>query len=255
MSWVLGAGVLLLAAATVGAAIGSFLNVVADRLPSGASLLRPASHCPNCARRLTPLELVPILSWLALRGRCRSCGNPIPRRMPLVELGTAVLFVLAALQARSLPLLLLQWLYLSLLMVLAVIDLEHQLIPNVIVFPALVLAGAAAFLQPDRGAVSYFLGGGLAFAALLAIALVRPAGMGMGDVKLAAFVGLILGFPHAVAMLLLAFILGGVVAGGLLLAGAARREDPIAFGPFLSLAGVIGLLYGDRIVALWLGGI
>lgn len=240
--------------AVLGASTGSFLNLVADRLPRGKSLLHPPSHCPHCGRRLSPLELVPVLSWLALRGRCRNCGEAIPARVPLVESGTAALFTLAALEGGQPPLLIAEWVFLSLLVVLAVIDLEHQLIPNVVVLPAIVLAAVAAFLQPDRGAASFFLGGGLAFGTLMTIAVVRPAGMGMGDVKLSGFMGLMLGFPHAVAMLLLAFVVGGLVAAGLLLIGAAKREDPIPFGPFLSLAGAVGLLYGDRIVALWLGG-
>lgn len=237
----------------LGAAVGSFLNVVADRLPNGESLIEPPSHCPHCGRRLNPLDMIPVLSWLILRGRCRTCSGSIPLRVPLVEGATALLFGFAGARIGLRPFLGLVLIYLSLLAVLAVIDLEHHRIPNSIVFPAIVLGALATPVTPGSTVGQLALGGAIAFFVFLAVAVLIPKGMGMGDVKLAAFVGLILGYPEIVFLLLLAFILGGIVAGGLLVSRVRGRSDPIPFGPFLSLAGMVGLLFGDRLISLWLG--
>jgi leader peptidase (prepilin peptidase)/N-methyltransferase len=239
--------------ALLGALVGSFLNVWADRMPSGQSLIVPPSHCPGCQRRLSAWEMVPIVSWLLLRGRCRTCGEPIPIRVLLVELLTAVLFGLVGWRYGIQPYSFLLLLYLSLLIVLSLIDLEHHLIPNQIVFPALLIAALASPLTPTASLSRLWLGGALSFAVLWLIAILLPRGMGMGDVKLTAFIGLIVGFPTVIPMLLLSFILGGVVGAFLLLTGIKGRSDPVPFGPFLAAAGVVGLLYGDAIVQAWLG--
>lgn len=244
---------LLIGAGVLGTAVGSFLNVVADRLPKGGSLISPPSHCPHCQRRLGPLDMIPILSWLALRGRCRTCAGSIPARVFLVELATGFLFAAAAARFGLRPFTALVVVYISLLITVAVIDLEHQRIPNSIVFPAIALGALASPLTPSSTIGRLALGGAVGFFVFLAVAVLIPRGMGMGDVKLAAFVGLILGYPEIVLLLLLAFILGGLVAGTLLVSKLRGRSDPIPFGPFLSLAGVVGLLYGDQLIALWLG--
>jgi len=239
--------------AVIGACVGSFLNVVADRLPERKSLIRPASHCPACGRRLSPLELIPVVSWLALRGRCRHCRTPIPLRVPLVEALTAGIFVATAWLVSPWQRATLSLLYASLLIVIAVIDFEHHLVPNRLVYPGLLLALAGAFVPVPPEPLSALAGGAIAFGTLFAIAALSPGGMGMGDVKLAAFVGLSLGFPLAVPIVLLAFVSGGLVGGLLLMTKRARPGDAVPFGPFLALAGVLGLLLGDRLLISWLG--
>lgn len=236
----------------LGAVVGSFLNVWADRMPAGISLIEPPSHCPHCGRRLSAWELIPVLSWVILRGRCRTCGEKIPWRVPIVELLTGLLFGLAAWRFGLRPYTFLVLLYLSLLIVLSIIDLDYQRIPNQIIFPALAIAAVASPFTPHATLGQLWLGGAIAFGLLFLIAVLLPGGMGMGDVKLIAFIGLTLGFPRVVPILLLAFILGGLVAGFLLITKIRDRSDPVPFGPFLATAGVIGLLFGDSLVNLWL---
>src|SRR5579884_2341607 len=170
-----------LALATVmGAVIGSFLNVVAYRLPRRESLIHPGSHCPRCQAPIRPYDNIPVLGWLLLRGRCRGCAQPIPARYPVVEALTAVLAVGLVLVAVLVP--------------VALIDLDHRIIPNLITGPAALLAlviGAAT--GPPHGLVAQLIAGAAAAGFLLVFALLYPAGMGMGDVKLAGVLGLFLG--------------------------------------------------------------
>lgn len=239
----------------LGAVVGSFLNVWADRMPAGESVVRPPSRCPHCERRLSPWEMIPVLSWILLRGRCRTCGEPIPLRIPFIELLTGLLFALTGYRYGLRPYTFLLLLYISLFIVISLIDMEHQRIPNQIVFPALLIAALTTPLRPDAGLAELWLGGAIGFGSLFLIALLLPRGMGMGDVKLTAFIGLILGYPKIVPMLLLAFIFGGLTGAFLLITRLKSRKDPVPFGPFLASAGVIGLLYGDWIVGLWLGSL
>lgn len=241
--------------ALLGAAVGSFVNVCIDRLPVGQSLLEPPSHCPACKRQLASWELIPVLSFFLLKGRCRSCGSPIPWRVLLIEVGAGVLFALTWLRFGASLTTIYVSAYGSLLLVLLGIDLEHQRIPNKIVYPAIALALVAAVLTPGAQPVALLLGGAIAFGLLLLIALLLPGGMGMGDVKLTAFIGLIVGYPLVLVMLFFSFLLGGAVAGALLLAGKVGRKESIAFGPFLAVAGMTTLLYGDAILTWWLARI
>jgi len=236
----------------LGAAVGSFLNVVIDRLPAGKSLASPPSHCDHCQRRLSPLELVPIFSYLFLRGRCRTCQKPIPIRNLAVELGTGLAFLLTW-QIYGLS-----WttalysLYGSLLITLGCIDLEHQKIPNLLIYPAIGLGLVMIpVLQLDDPWMT-LTGGLLGFAVLFLIAVLAPGAMGMGDVKLVVFLGFVVGFPEIILALFLAFISGGLVAGILLVLKKLGRKDTVAFGPFLGLAGFISLLYGSQILDWWL---
>jgi leader peptidase (prepilin peptidase)/N-methyltransferase len=238
----------------LGIAVGSFLNVLADRLPQGKSILSPPSHCPACRRRLTPMELIPVLSYLILRGRCRTCGAPIGARILGVELGTGLLFALAAWRiAPSDPVswatLLLESTYLAVLVAVTVTDLEHGLIPNRIVYPAIGLGLAGSILAgwPD---LLRHLGGGLLGGGVIAliIALV-PEGMGWGDAKLAAFVGLVTGLPGTLFALFVAFVPGGLIAGMLMATGRRKRGETISLGPFLAFGGAAVLLYGDELLA------
>ena len=244
-----------LAFATLGALIGSFLNVCIDRLPRSESIAAGRSRCDSCGATLSSIELIPIVSYLVQRGRCRHCGAHIPLRVLLVEFGTAAAFALIWLRYPG------QWLsvviaaYASLLIVMLVIDLEHGRILNQLSYPAIGLALVAAPFTPGRAPLELLAGGALGLAVLLAITLVYPAGMGMGDVKLAAFIGLIVGLPYVWLALFLAFVGGGLISGVLVLAKVLGRKDPIAFGPFLAAGAFATLLYGDSILAWWAQGI
>jgi leader peptidase (prepilin peptidase)/N-methyltransferase len=246
------AAVLLVFAVLLGTIVGSFLNVCIDRLPRGASLSSPPSQCEACGRRLSPLELIPVLSYTALRGRCRTCGARFPARVVAVEAGTGLAFLLVfeqfglSLQAG------LAIAYTCLLIVIGVIDLEHHRVLNGLTYPAIALALAAAAVTPGRGLLSLLLGGLIGGGALLLLALVSPRAMGFGDVKLSFFLGLVLGYPLVVVGLFLAFVVGGLVSLGQLAAGKVRRGDAVAFGPYLALAGFAALLYGDRLLTWWL---
>ncbi len=237
----------------LGTVVGSFLNVVADRLPTHGSLFAPPSHCPACRRRLAPAELIPVLSYLVLRGRCRTCGASIGMRTLGVELGNGVLFALAAWRIapadwQGWMALALTAAYLAVLVAVTVTDLERGLILNRVVFPAIGLGLVGALLAGWPGLL-YRLGGGLVAAGIIAliIALV-PGGMGWGDAKLAGFVGLVAGLPGVWFALFIAFVSGGLVAGVLLALGHRKRRDTIPLGPFLALGGAVALLYGQEMV-------
>lgn len=237
----------------LGAAVGSFLNVAADRLITGASLSQPPSHCPACQRRLRAWELLPVISYLALRGRCRTCGARIGARSLGVELGTGLLFALAA--SRPETALLSAWprlafaaAYLAALLLVTVTDLEHGLILNRVLAPVAALAVLDAALRgwPEFG---LRLGAGALGAGLIAliIALV-PGGMGWGDVKLTGFIGLITGLPGLGFALFIGFVGGGLVAALLLLTGKVRRGQTLPLGPFLTLGATATVLYGPLLL-------
>src|SRR3954454_18884424 len=179
--------------APLGLLIGSFLNVVAYRLPRGQSLVKPRSRCTSCGEEVRPYDNVPLLSWLLLRGRCRHCGEGISARYPAVELVTALTFAVVALVRGLDAGLLLDLPFAAMLIAVANIDLEHRIVPNKILLPLAVWGIAAtAVVRPDALAES-LIAGAAAFTALLLTALAYPAGMGMGDVKLAGVMGLYLG--------------------------------------------------------------
>jgi len=244
----------------LGMIVASFLNVCADRLPAGQSLVYPPSHCPACSRRLAAKDLIPIFSYLWLRGRCRYCKAPIPKRVLWVEIATAALFGLAYWQyglSIELPIALF---YISLFMVIFVIDFEHGLILNKIVYPALVVALVISIFftifLPDvsivPGIARAAIGGGIGFVVFFLIVIVSRGGMGFGDVKLAALIGLVTGYLVVVA-LLMGIILGGLVAVILLGFKIRKRKEAIPFGPFLAVAAIVTLLWGSDIFSWYLG--
>jgi leader peptidase (prepilin peptidase) / N-methyltransferase len=241
----------IIAIGLLGAAVGSFLNVVVHRLPLGESVVRPRSRCPECETQLRSRDNVPVLSWLLLRGRCRRCGAPISPRYPLIELGTAAAFVAVALTRGVDSGLVLELPFVAVLIAVAAIDLEHRIVPNRIVAPAAVFGlAASAVVHPDL-LPTLLLAGAIAFAGLLVAALAYPGGMGMGDVKLAGVMGLYLG--AAVAPALLAAFAAGSAVGLAILAreGSAARKKAVPFAPFLALGGLVGLLAGPQLVDLY----
>jgi leader peptidase (prepilin peptidase) / N-methyltransferase len=240
-------------AALSGLIIGSFLNVVIHRLPRGESLSSPPSHCPNCGAQVRPYDNVPVLSWLILRGRCRSCGAPISFRYPLVEAGTAALYVAVVLVKGADRDVWLGLVFVTLLIPVALIDLDRRIIPNRLLAPAAVAAIAIqAAVHPGK-LPEHLIAAGAAGGFFLLAALAYPRGMGMGDVKLAAVMGLFLG--RSVGPALLAAMIAGTLAGMVVIArkGAeAGRKTAVPFGPFLALGGVLGLLAGGPIVDWYL---
>jgi leader peptidase (prepilin peptidase) / N-methyltransferase len=235
----------------LGAAVGSFLNVVIHRLPRGKSVVRPGSRCPACDRAIAARDNVPVVSWLLLRGRCRHCGEPIAPRYPLIELLTAAVFVAVALVRGVDMELLVQLPLAAVLIAVAAIDLEHRIVPNTLVAPAAAWAVVGGVAIDAAGLPELLAAGGGAFAGMLLVALAYPAGMGMGDVKLAGAMGLYLGVSIVPA--LLAGFLAGTLVGLAIIAreGAGARKKGIPFAPFLALGGLVGLLAGPELVDLY----
>jgi leader peptidase (prepilin peptidase)/N-methyltransferase len=241
----------MVAIGLVGAAVGSFLNVVAYRLPRGESLIRPGSHCPGCERGIAPYDNVPVLSWLVLRGRCRGCGERISIRYPLVEALTAVVFAAIAIVGGVDSDLLLELPFAAALIAVAAIDLDRHVIPNRILLPAAVYGVVAAAIVATDDLPELLIAGSAAFLALLLVTLAHPAGMGMGDVKLAGVMGLYLGAAVAPA-LLVAFLAGTLVGLGMMVQdGPGARKRGVPFGPFLALGGLVGLLAGPELIDLY----
>ncbi|HEX5821662.1 MAG TPA: prepilin peptidase [Solirubrobacterales bacterium] len=232
---------------------GSFVGLVAHRMPRGSSVVGGRSMCDSCGVQIAAYDNVPVLSWLMLRGRCRSCGATIPVRYLLVELALGAAFAATAVVFHDDPgTLALGLVFVAMLAAITLTDLERRLIPNRILIAGAVAALAIAVATdpsslPERGITALVAGG-----SLLLIALAYPRGMGMGDVKLAAVMGLYLGSAVSVA-LAVAVIAGSVVGIGVMLReGSGARKQAVPFGPFLALGGVVALLAGDQLVNAYL---
>jgi leader peptidase (prepilin peptidase) / N-methyltransferase len=237
-----------------GLATGSFVTVVAHRVPLGESVVAPRSRCPGCGAPIAPYDNMPVVSWLLLRGRARCCGGAISSRYPLAELGLGALYAATVLVLWDDPgEIALGLVFVTTLVAVTLTDLERRLIPNRILAVAAVLGLAIAAATdpaglPERAAAAAAAGG-----LLLAAALAYPRGMGLGDVKLAAVMGLFLG--RNVAPAIVVALVAGSLVGLAVIArhGAAARKRAIPFGPFLALGGVVGLLAGDQLVDWYLG--
>ncbi len=247
----LAVAVVVLAIGVFGALVGSFLNVVIHRLPRGESLAFPRSRCPSCGVAIAPYDNVPVVSWLLLRGRCRSCGRPVSPRYPLVEGLTAVVFALVA-AARGMNLdLAFELPFAAMLIAVAGIDLEHHIVPNRIVAPATAFGLAAAVLLRSGDLFVLLFAGTAAFVFLLVTALAYPAGMGMGDVKLAGVMGLFLGLS-VIPALFIAFVLGSAVGLAMMARhGVSARKRGVPFAPFLAAGGLAALLGGPDFIDLY----
>lgn len=246
--------------AVVGLLVGSFLNVVAHRIPAGVRVTTPPSACPSCGHRIRPYDNVPVVSWLLLRGRCRDCRAPISIRYPLVEAGTAVLFALtASLIGPSWVLPAFLW-FAAVVEVLVIIDLAHKRIPNRILYPgtavALVLLAAGAVAEGEASALLRGLAGGAGyFGLLLLVAIVARGGFGFGDVKLAFLLGLFAAYRSWESLfvsVVMAFLVGGLISIVLLVARRAGRRDAIPFGPALAVGVAIGIAAGIPIADWYL---
>lgn len=249
--------------ALLGLIVGSFLNVVAYRVPMGRSIVRPPSACPACGQAVRPRDNVPILSWLVLRGRCRDCGVAISARYPLVEAGTAMLFVAAVAVIGAAWVLPAYWWFGAAGMALILTDLDHKRLPDRIVFPALgiglvLLAAGSVADGAGWAPVLRGIGGAAAYAGFLfVIFLIAPrGGFGFGDVKLALVLGLFLAYQSWAVLwagIMLAFFLGGMLAVLLLVTRRAGRKDAIPFGPSLIAAAFLAVAWGQDLVDWYVG--
>jgi leader peptidase (prepilin peptidase)/N-methyltransferase len=232
---------------------GSFVGVVAHRVPRGRSIVGPRSECPCCGTQIAAYDNVPVFSWLLLGGHCRSCGARIPARYPLIELAVGAAFAATAIVFRDDPAALaLGLVFVAVLGAITLTDLERRVIPNAILLVgtaigAAIVAATDPSSLPERAASAAGAGG-----FLLLFALIYPRGMGMGDVKLAAVMGVFLGVS-VVPALLISIVFGTLVGVGLMLRyGPEARKHAIPFGPFLAAGGVVGLLAGSELVAWYL---
>ena len=236
-------------AGVLGLAVGSFLNVVIYRLPRKESLSKPRSRCPGCGTQIAARDNIPVLSWLLLRGRCRHCGEPISARYPLVEALTAVLCVAVVIAEGADSDVWLGLAFVLLLIPVTFIDLDHRIIPNVLTgLGAVVALVLVAVFQTDD-LVEHLIAAVAAGGFLLVAAIAYPAGMGMGDVKLAFVMGLFLGRAVGPAMFV-ALIAGSLV--GIVVVRRHGRKAGVPFGPFLALGGIVGLFAGDALVDAYL---
>jgi leader peptidase (prepilin peptidase)/N-methyltransferase len=238
-------------AAAFGAIIGSFLNVVIWRLPRGESLVTPGSRCPRCGTPIAPHDNIPVVSWLVLRGRCRHCGARVSPRYPSVELLTAAAFAAVVAVRGFDDDLVLELPFVACLIALAAIDLDHQILPNRIVYPMAAYGVLATVLVDRDDLVENLAAGGGVFLFLFVTVLMYPRGMGMGDAKLGGAMGLYLGLSVVPAMLT-AFLTGSVV--GLVIVareGTAARKKAVPFGVFLAIGGVVGVLAGPELIDLY----
>ena len=232
---------------------GSFVGVVAHRVPRGRSIVGPRSECPSCGTQIAAYDNGPVFSWVLLGGRCRSCAARISARYPLVELAVGAAFAATAIVLHDDPAeLALGLTFVALLAAVTLTDIERRVIPNAVLLVGAVIATGIVLATdpaslPERIAAAVGAGG-----FLLIAALIYPGGMGMGDVKLAAVMGLFLGVS-VVPALFVGIALGALVGLGLILRhGSEARKHPVPFGPFLAIGGVVGLLAGSRMIEAYL---
>lgn len=251
---------LILLTLLIGLVVGSFVNVVAYRVPLGRSVVRPPSACPRCGSPISARDNVPVLGWLLLGGRCRQCRAKISVRYPLVEAGTSLLF-LATVEVVGVRWLLPAYLWFGgVTMALVLTDLDHKRLPNRIVYPGVavgaVLLGAGSVADANWPSFLRALGGGVVyFVGLYLLALVARGGFGMGDVKMAALLGMFTAYVSwrvLAAAVFLAFGIGGAVAIGLMVLRKRNRKDEIPFGPSMIVASWIAISYGETLVSWWL---
>jgi leader peptidase (prepilin peptidase)/N-methyltransferase len=253
---------LIVCAVVAGLVIGSFLTVVVDRVPQGESVVAPPSRCGSCGLRLGPLDLVPVLSWAALRGKCRQCGAKIGIEPVVLELTTAGLFVLMAVRfddmRAAIPA---YWILCATLVALTWIDLRTQRLPREITYTGIVLGSIALVVaalvldEPERIWMAA-LGAGIALATMWLIYTFSRGGMGDGDVRLAPLLGLFLGWINpgiVLPGLFFGFLAGAVVGVAMMAGNRAGRRTALPFGPFLALGTIVGIFVGQHFVDIVLG--
>ncbi len=237
----------------LGLLIGSFINVCIYRLPKKESIVAPRSYCPSCQHPVRSYDNIPVLSFLLLRGRCRDCHAVISWQYPAVELVHAVGYLLIFNQFGLSIETLVYAIFFSALLTITVIDLYHQIIPDSISLPGIVigLLAASTVLStgPKDAVIGLLLGGGLFYAiAILSVVLLKKEGMGGGDIKLVAMIGALLGWQKVILVVFLASVIGSIIGIVLIATRLRGRQDPIPFGPFLAMGAIIAVFFGDGII-------
>jgi len=243
---------------SLGLIVGSFSNVCIYRIPRNESVIYPASHCPKCRTKIKPVDNIPLLSYILLKGRCRNCGSKISIQYPVVEFLTGliylIIYLIYGLSIQSLVYIIL----LSALIIIAFIDLQEQIIPDVISLPGIVVGLILSFIVPYMSFINSVLGTLVGGGIILIIAWVgsiifKKEAMGGGDVKLAAMIGAFLGWRYTIISLFLGFFIGALVGIILILSKIKSKEDMVPFGPFIVLGSIITLLWGEKILAWYIG--
>lgn len=245
-------------AVLLGALVGSFLNVCIKRLPQEESIVYPGSHCPRCGHPIRFYDNIPIVSYLVLQGRCRDCGRPISIQYPVVEAVTAVGSLFLFLRYGVSLSYLFYFAFFSAMVVVTVIDLYHQIIPDVISLPGIAVGLLGALVIPEitfwDSVIGFLLGGGSLFVVATGYQwLFKREGMGGGDVKLLAMIGAFLGWKAVILTILLSSLLGSVIGIGVMLVKGKDLKYAIPFGPFLAAGAVIALAWGQRIIRWYFG--
>ena len=247
----------LLAVVIFGLCVGSFLNVCAYRLPLGESIVHPRSRCTSCGRTLTWFDNVPVLSWAALGGRCRSCKQPVSWMYPAVEVVTALVFVITYLTYGLTLLSLVRVVFACALIVLFVTDLQHKILPNVITLPGIVVGFVCSvFLPPGwmSSLIGLAVGGGFLLAIAEAYYRIRgQEGLGMGDVKLLAMIGAFLGWKLVLLTLVFASFTGSLAGGVLIASGRGNMKYALPFGTFLAVGALFAATWGEPIADWYFG--
>lgn len=242
----------------LGLIVGSFSNVCIYRIPRNESIIYPASHCPKCRSNISPKDNIPLLSYILLKGRCRNCKSKISIQYPIVELLTGLIYLIIylvyGLSIQSLIYIILS----SALIIIAFIDLNEQIVPDIISLPGIVIGFILSFLVPYisfiNSALGVLVGGGIILViGLVGSAFFKKEAMGGGDVKLAAMIGAFLGWRYIIISLFLGFFLGALAGIFLILSKIKSREDVIPFGPFIVLGSFITLLWGEKIISWYIG--
>jgi len=243
---------------SLGLIVGSFSNVCIYRIPRNESVIYPASHCPKCRTKIKPVDNIPLLSYILLKGRCRNCGSKISIQYPVVEFLTGliylIIYLIYGLSIQSLVYIILS----SALIIIAFIDLQEQMIPDIISLPGIVVGLILSFIVPYISFINSALGALVGGGIILIIAWVgsiifKKEAMGGGDVKLAAMIGAFLGWRYTIISLFLGFFLGALTGIVLIITKIKKREDAIPFGPFIVLGSIITLLWGEKILLWYLG--
>ena len=242
----------------LGLIVGSFSNVCIYRIPINESIIYPASHCPKCRSSIKPIDNIPLLSYILLKGRCRNCGSRIPIQYPVVEFLTGIIYILIfliyGLTLQSLIYIILA----SAVIIIAFIDLNKQIIPDVISLPGigvgLILSFFVPYISFINSVLGVVVGGGIILViGLVGSAIFKKEAMGGGDVKLAAMIGAFLGWQYIIISLFLGFFLGALAGIFLILSKIKRREDIMPFGPFIALGSIITLLWSEKIIVWYIG--
>ena len=242
----------------LGLIVGSFSNVCIYRIPRNESIVYPASHCPKCRSNISPKDNIPLLSFILLKGRCRNCKSKISIQYPIVELLTGliylIIYLIFGLSIQTLIYIILS----SALIIIAFIDINEQIVPDVISLPGIVIGFIISFFIPyisfTNSALGLVVGGGIILIIGLAGSVIfKKEAMGGGDVKLAAMIGAFLGWRYIIISLFLGFFLGAVAGIFLILSKIKSREDTVPFGPFIALGSLITLFWGEKIISWYLG--